>query len=75
MRSGHGITQNLGGPAKWTYYYLYAVMDIFSRYVVGWMVASKEKAAHWQRNLLNYPASSRELNGSSLSSILIGGYR
>ena len=35
----------LKGPAKWTYYYLYVIMDIFSRYVVGWMVASKEKAA------------------------------
>ena len=32
----------LRGPAKWTYYYLYVVLDIFSRYVVGWMVASRE---------------------------------
>ncbi|WP_293003111.1 IS3 family transposase [Mycobacterium sp.] len=30
------------GPAKWTYYYLYVILDIFSRYVVGWMVASRE---------------------------------
>src|SRR5689334_751088 len=29
----------LRGPAKWTYYYLYVILDIFSRYVVGWMVA------------------------------------
>ncbi len=35
----------LKGPAKWTYYYLYVIIDIFSRYVVGWMVASREKAA------------------------------
>ena len=33
----------LKGPAKWTYYYLYVIMDIFSRYIVGWMVASREK--------------------------------
>ncbi len=26
----------LKGPVKWTYYYLYVIMDIFSRYVVGW---------------------------------------
>jgi transposase InsO family protein len=26
-------------PAKWTYYYLYATLDIFSRYVAGWMIA------------------------------------
>jgi len=32
----------LKGPVKWTYYYLYVMMDIFSRYVVGWMVASHE---------------------------------
>ena len=32
----------LRGPAKWSYYYLYVILDIFSRYVVGWMVASRE---------------------------------
>lgn len=30
------------GPAKWTYFYLYVLMDIFSRYVVGWLVADCE---------------------------------
>jgi len=30
----------LKGPAKWTYYYLYVILDIFSRYVVGWMIPS-----------------------------------
>lgn len=38
------ITKLLG-PAKWTYFYLYVIMDIFSRYVVGWMVAPAESAA------------------------------
>lgn len=33
----------LKGPAKWTYFYLYVIMDIFSRYVVGWMVAHREQ--------------------------------
>ena len=32
----------LHGPAKWTYYYLYVIIDIYSRYVAGWMVASRE---------------------------------
>lgn len=32
----------LRGPAKWSYYYLYVILDNFSRYVVGWMVASRE---------------------------------
>ncbi len=35
----------LMGPAKWTYFYLYVILDIFSRYVVGWMVAPHESAA------------------------------
>jgi putative transposase len=35
----------LKGPAKWTYFYLYVVLDIFSRYVVGWMVTSQESSA------------------------------
>jgi len=38
------ITKLLG-PAKWTYYYLYVVLDIFSRYVVGWTLATRECAA------------------------------
>jgi putative transposase len=42
------ITKLLG-PAKWTYFYLYVVLDIFSRYVVGWMVADRENAAHARR--------------------------
>jgi len=32
------------GPAKWTYFCLYVVLDVFSRYVVGWMVAHRESA-------------------------------
>jgi putative transposase len=35
----------LHGPVKWTYYYLYVILDIFSRYVTGWMVATAESAA------------------------------
>jgi putative transposase len=34
----------LHGPEKWTYYYLYTVIDIFSRYVPGWMLAHAENA-------------------------------
>ncbi len=32
------------GPTKWTYYYLYVLLDVFSRYVVGWMLAHRELA-------------------------------
>jgi putative transposase len=34
----------LRGPQKWTYYYLYVIMDVYSRYVVGWMIAPVEQA-------------------------------
>jgi len=34
----------LAGPVKWSYFYLYVILDIFSRYVVGWMVAPCESA-------------------------------
>jgi len=37
------ITKLLG-PAKWTYYFLYVLLDVFSRYVTGWMVAYRESA-------------------------------
>ena len=32
------------GPEKWVYYYLYVLIDVFSRYVVGWLLATKESA-------------------------------
>ena len=34
----------LRGPVQWTYFYLYVILDLFSRYVVGWMVAPGESA-------------------------------
>ena len=37
------ITRLLG-PSKWTYYYLYVLLDVFSRYVVGWLLAERESA-------------------------------
>ena len=37
------ITKLLG-PTKWTYFHLYVVLDIFSRYAVGWMVADRENS-------------------------------
>ena len=38
------ITKLLG-PFKWTYFYLYVILDVFSRYIVGWMAAHQETAA------------------------------
>ncbi len=39
----------LFGPQKWTYFYLYVILDVFSRYVVGWMVAHSESAVLAER--------------------------
>jgi putative transposase len=44
------ITKLLG-PAKWTYCYLYVILDVFSRYVVGWTVAYRELASIAERLL------------------------
>lgn len=41
----------LKGPIKWTSFHLYVVLDLFSRYVVGWMVATKE-CAHLAKRLI-----------------------
>ena len=44
---GHGAEPAwdiLLGPKKWSYYYLYVIMDIYSRFV-GWMVADRENSA------------------------------
>jgi putative transposase len=35
----------LKGPIKWTYYHLYVMLDLFSRYVVGWLLAMNESAS------------------------------
>ena len=34
----------LRGPQKWNYFYLYVIIDVYSRYVVGWMLADRESA-------------------------------
>jgi putative transposase len=67
----------LHGPTKWTYFYLYVIIDIFSRYVVGWLLAERESAAlaeklladtiakhHIDRDTLTLHAD----NGSSMAS-------
>jgi putative transposase len=41
----------LKGPAKWTYYYLYVVLDVYSRYAVGWTVQHRE-SGHVAKELI-----------------------
>ena len=52
------ITKLLG-PEKWTYYYLYVIIDIYSRYVPGWMLARAERAHLAERLLADTIAKQR----------------
>ena len=57
------ITKLLG-PARWTYFYLYVILDVFSRYVVGWTVAHAEQAALAERLLAATTAKQQILPGA-----------
>ncbi|MBA3715379.1 MAG: transposase family protein [Pyrinomonadaceae bacterium] len=56
----------LRGPAKWTYYYLYVIIDIYSRYVVGWMLAAHESAALAQE-LIERTCQKQEITAGQLT--------
>lgn len=55
----------LKSVTKWTYFYLYVIMDIFSRYVVGWMVAHREKTALAKR-LIQETCQKQQINKDQL---------
>lgn len=71
----------LKGPVKWTYYYLYKIMDVFSRFVVGWMIAFRESAT-LAEDLIAETCLKQEIvpgtltihadNGSSMKSATVG---
>ena len=56
----------LRGPAKWTYFYLYVILDIFSRYVVGWMIAYRE-AAELARRLIAESCEKQAISPGTLT--------
>ena len=59
------ITKLLG-PVKWTYFYLYVILDVFSRYVVGWMVAHRE-SAEMARKLIQDTCSKQQIGYGQLT--------
>lgn len=59
------ITKLLG-PAKWTYFYLYAILDVFSRYIVGWTVQHRE-SAHVAKALIAQAAEQQKILPGSLT--------
>lgn len=56
----------LKGPRKWTYFYLYVIMDIFSRYVVGWLVADREHSM-LARELIDECCTKQKINKEQLT--------
>jgi putative transposase len=50
----------LRGPVKWSYYYLYVILDVFSRYVTGWMIAYRETAA-LAKQLIGYSCQKQNI--------------
>jgi putative transposase len=56
----------LRGPATWTHFALYTVIDIFSRYVVGWMIAERE-SAELARQLIATTATSQHIQPDQLT--------
>ena len=56
----------LRGPVKWTYFQLYVILDVYSRYVTGWMVATRESAALAER-LIGDSAAKQGIEPDSLT--------
>ena len=55
----------LKGPEKWTYYYLYSIIDIYSRYTVGWMLAHRE-SADLAKQLIQETIEKQQINPNEL---------
>jgi putative transposase len=56
----------LKGPVKWSYFHLYVVLDIFSRYVVGWMVATQENSG-LAKTLIAHSCSKQQIEPGNLT--------
>jgi putative transposase len=56
----------LRGPAKWTHFALYSVIDIFSRFIVGWMIAERE-SAELARQLIATAAANQQIQPEQLT--------
>jgi putative transposase len=56
----------LRGPAKWTHFALYTIIDIFSRYVVGWMIAERE-SAELAKQLIATAAANQQIEPEQLT--------
>jgi putative transposase len=56
----------LKGPAKWTCFHLYVILDVFSRYCVGWTVQPRENA-ELAKALIGQAADQQQIRPSQLT--------
>jgi putative transposase len=56
----------LRGPVKWSFYYLYVILDVFSRYVTGWMIAYRETAGLAQQ-LIEHSCEKQQISPGQLT--------
>jgi putative transposase len=56
----------LRGPVKWTCYHLYVILDVFSRYVVGWMIAYRE-GAELAKRLIEHTCHAQQIAPGQLT--------
>jgi putative transposase len=56
----------LRGPVKWSFYYLYVILDVFSRYVTGWMIAYRE-TAHLAKQLIEHSCRKQDISAGQLT--------
>jgi putative transposase len=56
----------LKGPAKWTYFYLYVILDVFSRYAVGWTVQHGENG-HLAKALIEQATEQQQIGRDVLT--------
>ncbi len=56
----------LRGPVKWTAYHLYVILDVFSRYVVGWMIAPRE-SSELAKRLIQHSCHSQNIAPGQLT--------
>jgi putative transposase len=56
----------LRGPVKWSFYYLYVILDVFSRYVTGWMIAYRETAG-LAKQLIEHSCEKQQIAAGQLT--------
>ena len=62
----------LFGPQKWTYYYLYVVLDVYSRYVVAWRLETRESAT-LAKELFDFAITEQDVDTARLTVHADGG--